>query len=589
MLDAADGDRAVQKYLWDLCSRSLLLWTNLFVWTFREKTVGQDGRERLTEAYEQHVPMITWPRQDDVLEELWACVEGGEDAIVDKSRDQGASWLNVVLAVWYWLFSNGKNVMFASRVEDLVDKRGDPDSLMWRVDYLLSAIPDWMKPCEQASLEFGGRYRQHLQLINPQTHGTIRGTASTSHIGRGGRRAFVLFDEMAAMENATEAWRSASSTTACRIGNSTPLGAGTEYTNQYERGLKAGKPRVIGLYYYDHPEQGRGREARIDRDGSVTNTEGRVYWWTPWFQNQIQRRDALDLAQNVLADHIAAGDSVFNLAALNRHLRDHAQTPLRAELDMQRCRFVESPNGPWFLWCELDSEGVPIPRDDNYCIGMDPAYGTGAANAAAAVMARDSGEVVAEFADAYTPPQDLAEEMAFAGKYLFTGQLGHAFIGWEENGPGESMHYDFARHNYPHLYYQRQVGQRHERATKRYGWRSGRREKRILVGQLDRAIQRHEIVIHSAEAIEECRRYVRFDDGSVGAGHLRDMTTDAREAHGDRVIAVSLAVLLRREAPAFEPAEKTYPKGTMGQIAGLDDLGDDNRRHKPDPFGRMPS
>ena len=50
-----------------------------------------------------------------------------------SGADMGASWLTVALTYWHWLFESGSHMLLASRVEDLVDKTGDPDSLFWKV------------------------------------------------------------------------------------------------------------------------------------------------------------------------------------------------------------------------------------------------------------------------------------------------------------------------------------------------------------------------------------------------------------------------------------------------------------------------
>ena len=51
----------------------------------------------------------------------------------------------------------------------------------------------------------GGACRSHMHLGNPKNGSNIDGQATTEHIGRGGRRLFVVFDEMAAMEQAAAA------------------------------------------------------------------------------------------------------------------------------------------------------------------------------------------------------------------------------------------------------------------------------------------------------------------------------------------------------------------------------------------------
>ncbi len=563
ILIACDGKPERRDDYLDLCRQSVLLWVNLFVWTLNVKAVSDDGREM--PAAEQHMPFITWPVQDDAVLTLQECIACGDDAVVDKSRDMGASWLTVAVAHYHWLFEPNSHVLLTSRVEDLVDKKGDPDSLFWKLDYINQNLPDWMLPGEPIEFQRGGMHRSHMHLENPKLGCTIDGQATTAHIGRGGRRKFVVFDEMAAMEGATAAWQSASDTTSCKIGNSTPIGPGTEFTKQRNRGVMSGSPRVITLGYWDHPDKGRGRQWRTDEDGSITGIAGRGYWHTPWFEQQLKRRDRADVGQNILIDHTTSGQLFFNSAVVTGHAEAFGAEPVRCELTDER--FVPDRHGRWYCWFDLTEHKGQASIGTNYVLFADPSYGKGAANGVIAAMDVETGELLAEFVDPYATPNELAKEMCDTGSTVFQGQVGHAVIGWETNGPGEAIYRDVLDYGYPFVYYRRQIGVRGDRATQQYGWMSGRREKRVLLGNLDRALTRSEIKIPSRDGLKEMLEYVFFDDGSIGPGHMRDETTGARMAHGDRAIAYGGVVMLRVEAPQFIPPEERYRPEQMGAIA----------------------
>lgn len=551
-----------------MCRASILLWINLFAWTYNVKAVGPDGREK--PAQQQHVPFITWPVQDHSILQTVACIEDGIDVISDKSRDMGESWKYVTIADWYWLFHANSHMLLVSRVEDLVDKRGDPDTLFWKIDYINANLPEWMLPGDRKDYQWGGKHRRYLLLENPKGNSTITGQATTGHVGRGGRRKFVLFDEMAAIDQATSAWQSAADTTACRIGNSTPLGPGTEFTKQRNNGLQTGRPKVITVGYWDHPQKGRGREWRIDEDGSVTGIAGRGYWWTPWLQAEIERRqDPADIGQNILIDHITSGDLFFNSTVVTNHMRDHGKQPGRYELQKtgDTWRFVDDPSGRWFVWAELD-DGLLV-RKSNYVGFGDPSHGKGAANSCFAFMDVANGEIVAEFADPYISTFDLADEVSIAGKHIFNGDRRMAFVGWESNGPGEGWHQDFLRNGYDAIYTRRQIALRGQKRTKEYGWRSGRREKRALLNGLSRAMNRGEIIIRSIAGLSEMLEYVYYDDGSIGPGLLRDELTGARDAHGDRVIAYAGCVFMRSERGKHESAKERPKPGTADDVLGI--------------------
>jgi len=567
LLKSARANLAMQRDLMDMCKASVLFWINLFAWTYNVKAVGPDGRER--PAQEQHVPFITWPVQDDSVLQTVECIDNGVDLVSDKSRDMGESWKYIAIADWYWLFHNDSHMLLVSRVEDGVDKRGDPDSLFWKIDYINANLPEWMVPGDPSAFQWGGEHRRYLQLENPIAKCTISGQATTGHVGRGGRRKFVLFDEMAAIEHATAAWQSAADTTACRIGNSTPLGPGTEFTKQRNNGIMHGRPRVITVGYWDHPLKGRGREWRIDEDGSITGLAGRGYWWTPWFAEEVKRRqDPADIGQNILIDHITSGKLFFNSTIVTNHMRDHGRDPVRCELS--EAGFVPDDRGRWHVWCQLDDDGKPS-KLTNYVGFADLSHGRGSSNSVAAFMDVANGEVAAEFVDPNVSTYDLADEVCDAGKRMFNGDREQAFLGYETNGPGEGWHRDLFRNGYHAFYRKRQVTTKSEPVTREFGWRSGRREKRILLGSLGRAMARKDIIIHSKPGMNEMLEYVFFDDGSIGPGTLRDETSGAREAHGDRVIAYAGCVMMRAERSQYDlPPEQPKP-GTANERFRFDE------------------
>jgi hypothetical protein len=505
---------------------------------------------------------VLWPCQERAVKEVIDAVGGGRDVVVRKSRDMGASWLLAAVASWGWLFK-GWQALLVSRVEDGVDRPGDPDSLMWKVDFLLQSQPPWLLPgAADELLRRGSDTRQHMMLRNPLSGATIAGQASTAHVGRGGRRTLILFDEFASMGEAEAAWRSAADASACRIAVSTPLGSGTQYSTLVRMSRTQGDPRLVELLYTEHPFKGAGAETRVDVDGRVTGLAGSEYVWTPWLGEQMKRRDTVDMAQNVFATEVGSGSNFFTPGVVTAHANEYSVGGEKCEL--LRGRFVADPHGRWRVFRHGDVER-------EYVMFADPSYGTGSANAAICVMDADNREVVAEFADPNVPPHDLAQEMVEVAMTAYRGRR-LPLIGWEVNGPGAAMHHDFQRIGYSAVYRQRMVGTTTARLTVRYGWNSSRRAKRTLLGALSRAISQGTVRIPSEETLREMMDYVILDDGSIEAASVRDLSSGARESHGDRVIACAGALMLCEEGVSADLRESALPSEALGVILKHDEV-----------------
>lgn len=525
-------------------------WLALTAWTYRVKETGPDGRER--PAVVRDVPFIPWPVQVSAVRRLAGCVKDGRDVVIRKSRDMGASWLVVGLAAWGWLF-HGWQSLLVSRVEDNVDRTGDPDSLFWKVDYIIGSQPSWVLPCTADQMRKGGAFRQHMVLRHPSSGATIAGQASGAHIGRGGRRTFVLFDEFAALEDDEAAWRSASDTTSCRIALSTPIGYGTRYDKLVQEARGTGNPELVEMLYWHHPEKAVGSEARVDFDGTVTGTTGGTYVWTPWLGDQLRKRDKVDLAQNVFAEAMGAGAAFFPSVAVTAHRREFGREPRRA--NWVKGRWADSPTGRWRLWGTCDEVG-------SYAVGMDPAYGTGNHASAVAVVDASSRQLVAMMVDANITPADLAAEVADVCR----GAFREAVVAWEVNGPGQSLQRDFEAQRFHRVWKPRREGKSTHGIIDRVGWVSSEQSKRLLLGNLSRAVQQGEVIVPCTGTLDEMLAYVLDGNGRVIPGRLRDESTGARENHGDRVIALALAWLAIDDAPVPGQEQEVYPEGSAGDL-----------------------
>ena len=546
-----------------------ILWMRLTCWTFRPKSVDEEtGRERPEPR--PWWPMLPWPCQVTAYRTLERCVDEGRDCVVDKSRDMGASW--VLAAAFFthrWLFRSNFVGLLGSRHEDMVDKAGEPDSLFWKVDALVEQQPAWLLPGDIRDIRRGGRFRADKILRNPKNGSVISGQTATPDFGRAGRKNIAFYDEHAAWEHASAAWDAASETTSCRVSCSTQVPGTSKYNELLEQARRTGAPTLIELRYFQHPEKGRGAETRVDVDGSVTGVAKSEYVWTPWLAAQIARgRDKNALALNVFNRALGAGASYFRVDLFSQAKARDAKPGIRGEI--AKGKFVPSDKGRVWIYDErmLDASWRAT---RTFAMGCDPSYGVGAANTSISVFDVESRTQVMEFADPYTDPIAAAQLIAAWGRGFLRG-MREPIVAHETNGPGAGMQHEFERQSYYALYRQTTAGRVHDRATDKVGWTSDPSRKRELLADLGAEVTQRRATFRSAEFFSEACAYVVFENGSVGLATTRDMTTEARAAHGDRVIAGALALLACDEG--FEEAKEPpkYERGSYGDVLGFEEL-----------------
>jgi len=81
------------------------------------------------------IPFITYPYQDKLIADFHDAIRTGEDLVIAKSRDMGATWLLIAVFLHRWQFGGLCSFLLGSRKEEYVD--GDARSLMWKADRLL--------------------------------------------------------------------------------------------------------------------------------------------------------------------------------------------------------------------------------------------------------------------------------------------------------------------------------------------------------------------------------------------------------------------------------------------------------------------
>ena len=545
----AENDPVLQQYLFSCCERSILFWMNAFVWTYRQFIVDEKTHQTIPSPKGMaHVPFVTWQMQDEAILDTVHAVQTGQDVGVKKCRDTGASWMCLAVFHWFWLFRQDSQLLELSRNEDYVDKSGNAKSLFWKHDYINQWLPDWMCPpdCLQ-----GQRNRSKMHVLNELNGSVIDGESTTAKAASGDRRLAVLLDEFAKVDNG-QAMRSATAdVTPCRIVNSTPFGAGTEYS----KWLNSGQIKVIYLPFFMHPEKGAGRYIKQD---PIT---GMFEIRSPWLDNEEQRRSPKEMAQEIFMDDLESGSTFFECDIIEKHKTlfgrpaksswfiDFDEEVPNAEIThlltaRSRKKIIQKhgAHAPLKVWPRLIDNRLD--QRYTYTLGIDLSEGKGASNSVVSVFCVETQEKVAEWADARTPPYEMAR-IVMALALWVGGANPHRLpiICWEMNGPG----YDFGKlvvekYHYPYMYFMESIATKDKKRERKYGWHSSQERKELLLAQYRRYLAHGGIINRSIIALDEAEYYIRYPENKIGPSCLLEESTAARKTHGDRVIADALAL-----------------------------------------------
>ena len=219
-----------------------------------------------------------FPAQIQLIQKLVVFSEDGQDFFIDdshieKSRQQGMSWILTGIGLWAIEFWDSIRGLYLSRKEDEVDDGGERstvESLFGKLRFQYDNQDDWLK--EFAVLDF-----KFLYINNRQRNSFLVGESANPNAGRGGTYKFAMVDEAAYVPNSEAVMMAVDQ--ACKRGkilNSTPFGSGNHYARikrMHTRGTDTGY-KFIRLHWSQNPWQAKGLS--IDPDtGRMTS---------PWYE-----------------------------------------------------------------------------------------------------------------------------------------------------------------------------------------------------------------------------------------------------------------------------------------------------------------
>lgn len=526
-----------------MCRRDLLFHVTLLAFVYDPRATAAPV-----------TPFVPYPFQVEVMQKVQESIVTQKDLHVEKSRDQGATWLILMVFEHLWHWHRWLSFLLISRKEDLVESEIDSDALFWKLDHLLDHMPDWALPAGYDP--HNPKHRQEKTMFNPATHSTITGESTAKGSGAGGRKTAVMVDEAGKIEPPVSMalMESLTATTGCRIWNSTPQGAiGAFYAM---REILPPSQRV-SLHWSKHPEQGRGlyrgMHGKVERlDAKYEHPRGYKFVLDGKLRSPFY--DALKFPPSVIAsqydiDYLGSGSPLFDPRLIEELLSETVMPPFKTgELSfhpdtLEPIRFTENPEGRLQLWCVLDAQGRPDPTQD-YCIGVDIAAGTGASNSAVSIVNRGTGEKVGAFIDSRIRPHQLAHMcVAIAG--FFGGIYGPAFMIWEANGHGRPFGAEVVSKGFRRIYFRVNTRPIGGKGTDEPGWYSSKDTKKTLLVDYNQSLFERRFINHCRSSLVEAQRYVHNSTGGVEfSGMSEDDPSGAGENHGDRVIADALCCML---------------------------------------------
>lgn len=263
------------------CSKDPAHWFNNWIWTYDPRGMAF--------GLPANIPFVLRPKQVELVAWLEERESTQTHGLIEKSRDEGMSYVVLGFFLHRWLFVEGFAGGVGSRKEELVDKKGDPKTLFHKFRDMFSKMPQWLKP--KGFVE--KVHDNYMRIINPDNGATITGEAG-DNIGRGGRTTMYFLDEWAFVERQEAVDAAISQNTNVHIKGSTPNGIG----DRFHQDRFSGRYAVFTMPWRDNP----------DKNWTVTYNGKVIY---PWYEKQLATLDDVVLAQEVDINYAASVEGVL--------------------------------------------------------------------------------------------------------------------------------------------------------------------------------------------------------------------------------------------------------------------------------------
>jgi hypothetical protein len=333
------------------------------------------------------------------------------------------------------------------------------------------------------------------------------GRGTTPTIAHLSEVAFWQFDEQIlaglfqgiSQENETEV-----------ILESTANGASGEFFRLYQGAINGDNEYVpIFLPWYITPEYRRkapeGFELTEEEEELVENyslDNDQLYWRRLKIGESGDKKFIQEYPASAEEAFLVTGNSVFDQEIVQMY-EVKAPDYVRA-FDYESSYFEDNKSGHLEMW--------KAPKfEDRFIIGADVSLGVGQDYSTAVVLNRER-EVCALFRDNYIDPSVFGDILFYLGRYF-----NNALLAVESNSLGIATLNRLKQMNYINLYYQTKAATLLNDEGSKPGFRTTISTKPMIIGNLKRAIEEHDIDIPSDIIVSELRTYVSAENGSTSA------------------------------------------------------------------------
>lgn len=327
---------------------------------------------------------------------------------------------------------------------------------------------------------------------------------------------------------------------------------------------------------------------------------------SPWhdYKEKQSKGNKRDFYCNTWATPLGSADTVFDPVILYEIKENFVRKPefmgeIRFGFDNEDSiidvEFLQNYGQRRLSWWGYLINNRPDQRH-NYVIGVDPSFGQGSSNSVIYIYDVNTHEFVGEWVCTNTKPEELADISVALAKWV--GGADQAFLIWERNGGHGTNYTDRVVYlGYWNCYMQTVEDSKTRKRKEKYGFHSGRDAKAALLGELGIAMgyaleQKTKYVaaiIYSADLVDELFDYIFTGEGKeITTSAKADLTSGARERHGDRAIAAALCVLGTRDQLRGDAVKtRTAPTGSFEYYRRLEEQRQkkDNRTKKKYLFG----